>query len=70
MGPICNQIAVREAIIVHARMSKFLLILMQLIHFRAYSRISTTSAHLSTENVTTLGCSSWLAAAVERIDAV
>ena len=70
VGAIGNKVAVWEAVIMHAGMGEFLLVLVQLVHFRAYSCVGTSSAHLSAKNMSTLRGSPGLPASIERIDSV
>lgn len=49
-----HQIAIREAVVVHVRRSKLLLVLVDLVQLGAHLPVRVASAHLSAENVSSL----------------
>ena len=69
MRGVSHQITIWKAIIMHVTVCKLLLILIDLVQFRAHVSIGASSTHLTAEDVSTLRGSSWLSVSTDRVRA-
>lgn len=69
-GPVwcvTHQVSIREAVVVHIAISKFLLVSINFVQFWAHLCVSIPSSHLTSKNVSALRCCSWLPISINRI---